>query len=88
MILYIYPDGSRIEEPDKKFSCGELIEFFKGWFTLRCVENSRKSGELYLCSLDPHGINPKDLPELNKPIKKMFNRDVCGVAILASSNMF
>lgn len=78
MITYIYPDGKQQKKPNRKFSCDELKRFFNGnWFTLQCVftknNDTETTMEYYMCCLDPFMYKGK-LPELNEPIKKMFNR--------------
>lgn len=80
MIHYIHPDG-RIENiPYRKFSTGELMFIFGGGFTLCCVDREEQT-DLYMCSLDTHGMNINELQKYNELIKQMYGRDVYGLAI-------
>lgn len=83
------PKGDRIY---KKFSCGELIALFGGWFTLMYAFSVKNEDETetdyYIASQDVSGIAINERPKINEVIKKMFNKEVYGFAIIAPSTAF
>lgn len=87
------------EREFKKFNCPELIRMFGGWFTLTYafsiktttkVKNVTRESETdyYICSQDCSQIDVNKRPGLNKAIKREFDKDVYGFAIIAPASAF
>lgn len=87
------------ERAYRKFTCPELIRLFGGWFTLtyafsvkRMTKTGRKTVEVntdyYICSQDVSHMKVNERPGLNKIIKKEFDKDVCGFALIAPASAF
>ena len=82
----------------KKFSCKELLMIFGGWFTLSYLFSIKndivgKDGiegetDFYICSQDCSGVDINNRPALNTVIKREFNKDVYGFAIIAPASAF
>lgn len=82
------------------FTTPELIELFGGWFTLTYAFSQpvrtdmvNKDGspimrDFYICSCDVSSIPPSMRPKKNAAIKKLFDKDVYGYAIIAPANAF
>lgn len=82
------------------FTAPELIELFGGWFTLTYAFSQpvrtdmvNKDGlpimrDFYICSRDVSSIPPSMRPKKNAAIKKLFDKDVYGFAIIAPANAF
>ena len=85
MIQYIYPDGKIENEPYRKFNCNELKRLVCGWFMLTCVDDE---SDFYMCFLDTYGMKISELPEYNQTVKRLYDRDVYGMAIIAPSSAF
>lgn len=92
----------RVKVPlDRKilnFTSAQLIELFGGWFTLTyafsipngSILEDGKLGmtDFYICSRDVSPLLPSERPAKNAVIKKLFDKDVYGYALIAPSNMF
>ena len=82
------------------FTTPELLELFGGWFTLTYafskpvrpdmlnVDGTPVMRDYYICSRDVSAILPSERPKKNAAIKKLFDRDVYGFAIIAPASAF
>lgn len=82
------------------FTTPELLDLFGGWFTLTYAFSKpvRKDmlnpdgtpimRDYYICSRDVSAMLPSDRPSKNAAIKKLFDKDVYGYAIIAPANAF
>lgn len=82
------------------FTTPELLELFGGWFTLTYAFSKPVRADMlnadgtpvmrdyYICSRDVSAIPPSERPEKNAAIKKLFDRDVYGFAIIAPASAF
>ena len=80
------------------FTSQELINLFGGWFTLTyafTLPNGKESlydkeagTDYYICSRDISAVLPSERPEKNIAIKKLFDKDVYGFALIAPAKMF
>ena len=82
------------------FTTPELLELFGGWFTLTYAfskpvrpdmlnaDGTPVMRDYYICSRDISAIPPSERPEKNAAIKKLFDRDVYGFAIIAPASAF
>lgn len=82
------------------FTTPELLELFGGWFTLTYAfskpvrpdmlnaDGTPVMRDYYICSRDVSAIPPSERPEKNAAIKKLFDRDVYGFAIIAPASAF
>ena len=85
-ITYYYPDGEIRREAGRKFSVDELIRIFGGWYTLSFVFKATTGTDFYIIRKELTGIAPEDYPPLNDQIRKLYNRDVYGLAIVCADN--
>lgn len=82
------------------FTTPELLELFGGWFTLTYAfsqpvrtdmvnkDGSPVMRDYYICSRDVSSIPPSMRPKKNATIKKLFDKDVYGYAIIAPASAF
>ena len=82
------------------FTTPELLELFGGWFTLTYAFSKPARPDMlnpdgtpimrdyYICSRDVSAIPPSERPKKNAAIKKLFDRDVYGYAIIAPASAF
>ena len=82
------------------FTTPELLELFGGWFTLTYAFSKPARPDMlnpdgtpimrdyYICSRDVSAIPPSERPKKNAAIKKLFDRDVYGYAIIAPVSAF
>lgn len=82
------------------FTTAELLELFGGWFTLTYAFSKPARPDMlnpdgtpimrdyYICSRDVSAMLPSDRPKKNAAIKKLFDKDVYGYAIIAPASAF
>ena len=89
MVRFYYPEDSRPQDSirENKFTCGELIEIFGGWFTLQYAFTSKKEGDYYLVTKELSQTPREDWPPLNAYVSKMMKKDIYGLAILCPENL-
>ena len=99
MVTLIYPDGMEQKRKDQKFSCRQLSELVGGNFRLSYAytekgeispkhPNQACNTDYWIACRDTNGLTIAELPEYNKEVKEMFNKDVYGLAILAPNSCF
>lgn len=82
------------------FTTAELLELFGGWFTLTYAFSKPARPDMlnpdgtpimrdyYICSRDVSAMKPSERPAKNAAIKKLFDKDVYGYAIIAPASAF
>ena len=81
------------------FTTAELLELFGGWFTLTYAfseehkdkfnaDGSPVMRDYYICSRDVSAMRASERPKKNAVIKKLFDKDVYGYAIVAPASAF
>ena len=81
------------------FTTAELLELFGGWFTLTYAFSEERKGmfkadgspvmrDYYICSRDVSAMRSNERPKKNAVIKKLFDKDVYGYAIVAPASAF
>lgn len=82
------------------FTTPELLDLFGGWFTLTYAFSKPARQDMlnpdgtpimrdyYICSRDVSSIPPSMRPKKNAAIKKLFDKDVYGYAIIAPASAF
>ena len=82
------------------FTTPELLELFGGWFTLTYAFSKPARTDMlnpdgkpimrdyYICSRDVSSLPPSLRPKKNAAIKKLFDKDVYGYAIIAPASAF
>ena len=82
------------------FTTPELLELFGGWFTLTYAFSKPVRADMlnadgtpvmrdyYICSRDVSSMLPSERPKKNAAIKKLFDKDVYGYAIIAPASAF
>ena len=81
------------------FTTKELLELFGGWFTLTYAfseehrdkfntDGSPVMRDYYICSRDVSAMRASERPKKNAVIKKLFDKDVYGYAIVAPASAF
>lgn len=88
MVRYYHPDGTFKDiVHEGKFSCGELIKIFGGWFTLQYAFTSAKEADYYIITKELSQTPQEDWPPLNKLVSKKQKKDIYGLAILCPENL-
>lgn len=82
------------------FTTPELLDLFGGWFTLTYAFSKPARPDMlntdgtpimrdyYICSRDTSSMLPSERPKKNAAIKKLFDKDVYGYAIIAPASAF
>lgn len=89
MVRFYYPEDSRPQDSirENKFTCGELIDIFKGWFTLQYAFTSAKEGDYYIITKELSQIPQEEWPPLNKFVSKQMGKPIYGLVILCPENL-
>ena len=82
------------------FTTAELLDLFGGWFTLTYAFSKPVRADMlnadgtpvmrdyYICSRDVSAMRASERPKKNAVIKKLFDKDVYGYAIVAPASAF
>ena len=88
-----------IDRKIMRFTCGELLKIFDGWFTLQYAFSTFDDMHLtangkpvetiyYVCSQDIYGMRVNECPGLNEAVSRLIGKDIYGFAIIAPASAF